>query len=72
MARVAPSKTDEQSPTEHQEAASRRAAEAQTPTLDPKVRALLDALANERRGYVSRGLTNRVAQVDAVIERLKG
>ncbi len=32
----------------------------------------VEALLEERRGYVLRGLTDRVAQVDAEIERLSG
>jgi hypothetical protein len=33
---------------------------------------MIEALLEERRGYVVRGLNDRVAQVDAEIERLSG
>ena len=33
---------------------------------------MIEALLEERRGYVVRGLKDRVAQVDAEIERLGG
>ena len=32
----------------------------------------LEALAEERRGYVQRGLDDRIAQVDAEIARIRG
>jgi hypothetical protein len=67
-----PTKPTDAPPVEHQEAAVQRAAEATRPTIDPMTRSLLDALANERRGYVARGLDDRAAQVDAQINRLGG
>lgn len=54
-------------PAPHLEAARRR---ADVSELDSRTKSLYDALAAERRGYVTRGLDDRVAQVDAQIARL--
>lgn len=51
------------------EAAAKRAA---AQVGDPETARLIQALEIERAGYVTRGKTDRVAQVDAQLKRLRG
>jgi hypothetical protein len=55
-------------PSEAERAAAKRAAAAGGVTDEDRRR--LDALIAERRGYVQRGLDDRVSGVDAQLERL--
>jgi hypothetical protein len=53
--------------SDHEVAAQKRAAARAANTADTEAADRLAALAEERRGYVQRGQTDRVKQVDAQI-----
>lgn len=54
---------------EHKDPDGEQPAKANGPTV--MERAYMDALQRERAGYERRGLTNRVAQVDAELKRFE-
>ena len=57
---------------DHARAAEKRAAAAAGAPVSARVQQEIDALLEERRGYVQRGKVDRVAQVDVEITRRGG
>lgn len=76
MARSKPEKDTEvqpaPAPTLEAAAAGRRAAAAETEAADDPRSRMVDSLLVERRGYVTRGKPDRVAQVDEQIRHYGG